>query len=105
MRSNLSYLWRGFDVANTPWKWVEWTDIHSNPGWNEEEQMMIGPVRRIVTGGWILYDGEDPLDPGRDILIAAGTYIFDEGVFADFTVYPRGCVKGLYDRLPKRKKT
>lgn len=97
-------LWDGRSPNDTPYKFVEWTDIQSTPAWDASEENQVAPVRRITTGGWVVYEGEDPLDPGREILVAAGTFIHDTEKFADYTVYPRYVVKAMYDRPPKGKK-
>jgi hypothetical protein len=77
---------------------LEWKDIRSTDHWADTGDE-IRPARRIVSAGYVLYVGEDPGDPGHNILVLGNHYDYEEQMWSEFTSYPLEVVRN-YDRIP-----
>lgn len=89
----LEDLFDGKTPQNCRHEIIEWRDIRTVTGWSGESAEDIRPCRRLSTSGWVIYDGEDPEDPGQSILVVGHSYDAEEEVWTDFTVFPRTVIR------------
>lgn len=81
-------LWAGATPDTAKLVAWEWRDIRSTDHWASEEDT-IRPARRIVSAGYLLYDGIDPHEPAAEIVVVGNHYDYEEGRWSEYTCYPK----------------
>lgn len=101
--NSAAHLWAELTPNEAPIVAVFWKDIQSLTDWEGDEKD-IGPVRKIITIGFLLYDGPDPKDAGHNIVVIAGGYQYDAELWTDYTVFPREVVRDIKPIKPVKGK-
>jgi len=87
-------LWAGKTDRNTPLVAIHWADIRSVDRWNDDDEE-IRPARKIRHGGYLLYEGVDPVEPTEEIVVLAQVYDAEENTWHGFTVIPKRAFRGV----------
>lgn len=82
-----SELWENKNPHNTPLVAFNWRDIRSTDHWSDDSEE-IRPARRLVSAGYILYQGPDPQDPESEIVVLGNHYDWEEESWSEFTCFP-----------------
>lgn len=90
-------LWEGKTPANTPMVAFHWRDIRSADHWGDTDTT-IRPARRIISAGYVIYDGIDPDEPDAEIIVLANHYDEEEECWSEYTCFPK--VVPVYRRAP-----
>lgn len=87
--------WASKNPDNTKVAVVHWRDIRTESAWDTDSDAEIRPARNLRTVGYLLHNGPDPDEPSSEIVVLAGTYDWEDKVWADFTVFPKVVLKGI----------
>lgn len=87
-RSLPEHLWEQRTPDNSKMIAWEWRDIRTTDHWTDDSES-VRPARRIVSAGYLLYDGVDPHDGNAEIIIIGNHYDYEEGRWSEFTCYPK----------------
>jgi hypothetical protein len=83
--------WEHKTPSTCPRVVIAWRDIRDVSSWDDDEEIRC--ARNLQTTGWLVYEGPDEGEPDSEIVVIAKTYDFEEGKWADFTIFPRIVVK------------
>ena len=85
--------WDHKTPSNCPRVVVSWRDIRDVSNWDGSEEIRC--ARNLQTTGWLIYEGPDEGEASANIVIIAKTYDFEEGQWADFTIFPQTVIKSV----------
>jgi len=70
---------------------VEWRDVRDSDDWTAKDE--VRPCRHLSTLGWLLYDGPDPDDKGKNLLVLGRSYDAEEVRWSELVSFPRESVR------------
>jgi len=85
-------LWKDRTPENTPLIAVNWRDIRAVSRWDDDEEE-VRPARKLITAGFLLYEGPDPEELEADILVIAETWDGEEEGWYGITCFPKEVIK------------
>lgn len=86
--TSIDDLWKDRTPENTPLIAFHWADIRTVSRWNDEEEE-VRPARKLVTAGFLLYEGPDPEQPEEEIVVLAETWDGEDEGWYGITCFPK----------------